>query len=72
MRQICGKIKDLEYGDYYYFKAADINRSTGKLRKVYMFGAYKWGKGLAIGSGANKVSLYKFDIAAAKKYGVDK
>ena len=66
------KVKDLEYGEYYYFKAAEVNRNTGKVTKVYMFGAYQWGKGLAIGSGANKVSLYSFNAAAAKKLGVDK
>ena len=37
-----------------------------------MFGAYKWGKGLAIGSGATKISLYKFDTSAAKKLELDK
>ncbi len=66
------KVKDLEQNEYYYFKAADVNRSTGKVRKVYMFGAYKWGKGLAIGSGATKISLYKFDTSAAKKLELDK
>lgn len=66
------KVKDLESGEYYYFKAAEVNRNTGKVTKVYMFGAYQWGKGLAIGSGANKISLYSFNAAAAKKLGVDK
>jgi len=65
------KLKTMDYGEYYYFKGAEVNRSTGKFKRAYMFGAYEWRGALAIGSGANKVSLYKFDSSEAKNYGVD-
>ncbi len=65
------RIKDMEYGDYYYFKAAEVKRGKGKINKVYLFGAYEWNGSLAIGSGASGVSMYKIDKSAAKKWDVD-
>jgi len=65
------KIKDMEYGDYYYFKGVSVKRGQGKVDRVYMFGAYEWNGSLAIGSGASGVSMYKIDKSAAKKWDVN-
>jgi len=63
------KLKDLGTNEYYYFKAvnADLN---GKVKGVYLFGAYEYNGSLSIGSGASGVSLYDVDANAIKQWNV--